>query len=209
MIWQEGKLVSPGTKSRYGERMCGGYRLWDPQRSKLAALINREPALDLVPEMRALYLGAGHGATVSHLADYLEVVYAVEIAPRPFQDLLRLSGQMENVIPILADAAEPASYAPIVERVHLLYQDVAHPAQAEIALRNRDFLLPNGMLILMLKTACVDSSRPPEEVFSETMERLTRGYRILRTHWLDPFFPDHAAILASVKPPSDTVETPR
>jgi rRNA 2'-O-methyltransferase fibrillarin (EC 2.1.1.-) len=110
---------------------------------------------------------------------------------------------MENLIPLMADALNPVSYAPFVEGVHLLYQDVAHPDQAEIALRNRPFLLPGGMLILMLKTACVDSSRPPEEIFCESAERLGRGYRILRTHWLDPFFPDHAAILATRDPPAE------
>jgi fibrillarin-like pre-rRNA processing protein len=206
MMWHNGTLLSPGNKSRYGERMCAGHRVWDPRRSKLAALISRDPAIDLSPGMRALYLGAGHGTTVSYLADYMEVVYAVEIAPRPFQDLLRLCHKVENVIPLMADATNPASYAPIVEGVHLLYQDVSHPAQAEIAVRNRRFLLPGGMLILMLKTACVDSTRPPEEVFSESTALLGRGYRILRTHWLDPFFPDHAAILATADHLPDTQE---
>ncbi len=200
MIRMQGMLVSPGRRSRYGERLCGGYRVWDPRRSKLAALINREPAIDFSPDMRALYLGAGHGTTVSHLADYLEVVYAVEIAPRPFQDLLRLCETSENIIPIMADAGDPASYAPFVEKVHLMYQDVAHPAQAEIAIRNRTFLLPGGTLILMLKTASVNSTRPPEEVYSDTMDQIAQAYHILRTHWLDPYFPDHAAILATVDP---------
>ncbi len=198
MIRVQGMLVSPGRKSLYGERLCGGYRIWDPRRSKLAALINREPAIDFSREMRALYLGAGHGTTVSHLADYLEVVYAVEIAPRPFQDLLRLCDRLENIIPLMADAGDPASYAPLVEKVHLIYQDVAHPAQAEIAIRNCEFLLPGGTLILMLKTASVNSTRLPEEVCSDTLDRLAQTYRILSTHWLNPFFSDHAAILATV-----------
>jgi fibrillarin-like pre-rRNA processing protein len=181
---------------------CGraedGDFIMDARRSKLAALITKDPAIDFSSGMRTLYLGAGHGSTVLYLAEYMEVVYAVEIAPWPFRDLLNLAGQKKNIIPLLADAANPASYAPIVERVHLLYQDVAHPSQAEIALRNRDFLLPGGLLILMLKTACVDSTRSPEEVFSESVQLLNRGYRILRTHWLHPRFPAHAAILATV-----------
>jgi fibrillarin-like pre-rRNA processing protein len=198
MIWQDGILVSPGKESLYGERLYNGHRVWDPQRSKLAALITKDSAIDFPRGMQALYLGAGHGTTCSHLADYVEVVYAVEIAPRPFQDLLRVCQKKENIIPFLADAADPGSYAPFVERVDLLYQDVANPDQAEIALRNRFFLRQGGMLILMLKTACVDSTRPPKEVFSEAYASLTTGYRILRTHWLDPYFPDHAAIIAQV-----------
>ncbi|MDD1678460.1 MAG: fibrillarin-like rRNA/tRNA 2'-O-methyltransferase [Methanomicrobiales archaeon] len=205
MKWLEGNLVSPGGKSLYGERMCAGYRVWDPRRSKLAALIVKDPDLDFTPEMQALYLGGGHGTTVSHLADYLEVVYAVEIAPRPFQDLLRLSRGQENIIPLMADAGDPAFYAPFVERVDLLYQDVAHPSQAEIALRNRYFLKPGGTLILMLKTACVDSTMPPEQVFTEAVGKLQHGYRIVRTHWLDPYFPAHAAIVAMVSSTPDRV----
>jgi fibrillarin-like pre-rRNA processing protein len=204
MMWEQKTLLSPGFHSLYGERTCAGHRVWEPRRSKLAALIIQDPFIDLTPNMRVLYLGAGHGTTVSHLADYTEIVYAVEIAPRPFQDLLRICHRMDNIIPLMADAANPASYAPIVEGVHLLYQDVARPDQAEIALLNRPFLLPGGLLILMLKTACVDSTRPPEEIFSESVARLTQGYRILRTHWLDPFFPDHVAIVAEVNHPSST-----
>jgi fibrillarin-like pre-rRNA processing protein len=157
-----------------------------------------DTTLDLTPEMRVLYLGAGHGATASHIAEYVEVLYAIEIAPRPFQDLLRICREVRNIIPLMADATKPGTYAPFVETVDLLYQDVAHPAQAEIALRNRIFLRPGGLLVLMLKTACVDSTRPPEEVFRETVNSIRRGYEIRQMHWLSPYFPDHSAIIAEV-----------
>ncbi|MDD1675067.1 MAG: fibrillarin-like rRNA/tRNA 2'-O-methyltransferase [Methanomicrobiales archaeon] len=196
MKWIEGNLVSPGRKSLYGERLCGGYRKWDPRRSKLAALITADRTLTFSSNQRVLYLGAGHGTTASHLADYVEVVYAVEIAPRPFQDLLRICHEKENIIPLLNNAIHPASYAPFVETVDILYQDVAQPSQAEIAIRNHLFLRPGGILILMLKTACVDSTRLPEEVFGETVESLGKAYTVQRTCWLSPHFPDHAAIVA-------------
>ena len=67
------------------------------------------------------------GLTVSHVADYAEVVYAVEFAPRPMQDLLEVARRRRNVVPIMADAARPEQYAPLVEAVDLLYQDVAQP----------------------------------------------------------------------------------
>ena len=72
----------------YGERTRGGYRVWDPRRSKFSALAHLDPTFDLAPGTRVLYLGAANGTTVSHVADYAEVVYAVEFAPRPMQDLL-------------------------------------------------------------------------------------------------------------------------
>jgi len=38
MIWIGNVLVSPGEAGVYGERTLDGYRVWDPYRSKLAAL---------------------------------------------------------------------------------------------------------------------------------------------------------------------------
>jgi len=197
-MWIDGTLVSPGRKSLFGERLVGGCRVWDPRRSKCAALFTKDTTLNLTPEMRVLYLGAGHGATASHIAEYVEMLYAVEIAPRPFRDLLRICRDVQNIIPLMADATKPGTYAPFVEMVDFLYQDVAHPEQAEIALRNRIFLRPGGLLVLMLKTACVDSTRPPEDVFQETVDIIRRGYGIRQLHWLSPYFPDHATIIAEV-----------
>src|SRR5512137_2453352 len=130
MIWIGDVLVSRGEGGVYNERMLGGARIWDPYRSKFAA--------------------------VFHVADYTEVVYAVEFAPRPMQDLIEVARRRRNVIPIMADAARPRTYAPLVETVDLVYQDVAQPDQAAIAIRNGVFLKPGGQLILMLKTRSVD-----------------------------------------------------
>ena len=131
-----------------------------------------EPVLSLTPGMRVLYLGAANGTTVSHVADYVEVVYAVEFAPRPMQDLLEVSRRRRNVIPIMADAARPEQYVPLVESVDLIYQDVAQPDQASIALRNCLFLKEGGFLILMLKTRSVNVRKEPAEVFEDTLDVL-------------------------------------
>ncbi len=198
MQWIDGVLVSPGGESLYGERILQGHRIWDPYRSKCAALAMKDPAFDFYAGERVLYLGAAHGATVSHIAEYVEVVYAVEIAPDPMQDLLHLCEVQMNIIPLMADAVDPGSYAHFVEAVDLLYMDVAHPDQARIALAHYPFLEPGGRLVMMLKASCVDSLRPREEVRGEVEETLSERYRILRSLWLDPFHPDHAAILAEV-----------
>jgi fibrillarin-like pre-rRNA processing protein len=198
MQWIDGMLVSPGNQSLYGERIVQGYRVWDPWRSKCAALATKVPEFDLKADWKVLYLGAAHGATVSHVAAYVEVVYAVEIAPRPMQDLLHLCQTQGNIIPLMADATDPGSYAHFVEAVDLLYMDVAHPDQAAIALAHRPFLQEDGRLVMMLKASCVDSLRPREEVHQEVKEILSEKYTILRSLWLDPYHPDHAAILAEV-----------
>ena len=137
-------LVSKGEGGVYNERMLGGHRVWDPYRSKLSALYHIGTGVELTHDMRVLYLGAANGTTVSHVADYVETVYAVEFAPRPMQDLLEVARRRKNLVPIMADASRPELYAPFVEWVDLVYQDVAQPDQAAIAIRNCIFLKPGG-----------------------------------------------------------------
>lgn len=200
MIWIDGVLVSSGESGVYGERILGGSRVWDPYRSKLSALCYKETVLDLTPEMRVLYLGAAHGTTVSHVADYTGVVYAVEVAPRPMQDLLEVARRRVNIVPIMADAAQPGSYAPLLEQVDLVYQDIAQPNQVAIALRNCIFLKPEGTLILMLKTRSVDVRRDPAEVLSGAESALAAaGLEIVSRFWLEPYHHDHAAIVCKNK----------
>jgi len=189
-------LVSKGEGGVYNERMLEGYRVWDPYRSKLAALYLVGKGIELVPDMKVLYLGAANGTTVSHVADYTEVVYAVEFAPRPMQDLLEVARRRRNVMPILADASCPEQYAMLVEAVDLLYQDVAQPDQAAIALRNCVFLKKGGHLVLMLKTRSVDIRKEPAEVFRDTLDILiSAGLTVVESTWLAPYHLDHAAII--------------
>jgi fibrillarin-like pre-rRNA processing protein len=196
MIWLGDVLVSHGEGGVYNERMLGGSRVWDPFRSKLAALYYVGTGTELLPEMRVLYLGAANGTTVSHVADYVETVYAVEFAPRPMQDLLEVARRRENIVPIMADATRPEQYAPIVEGVDLLYQDVAQPDQAGIALRNSVFLKSGGILILMLKTRSVDIRKEPAVVFRETFDILDNsGLAVSESVWLEPYHHDHAALV--------------
>jgi fibrillarin-like pre-rRNA processing protein len=191
-------LVSKGEGNVYGERMLGGARVWDPFRSKLAALYYTGTGVELLSEMKVLYLGAANGTTVSHVADYIEVVYAVEFAPRPMLDLLEVARRRKNIVPIMADACRPELYAPLVESVDLLYQDVAQPDQASIAIRNCAFLNDGGYLILMLKTRSVDVRKAPAEVFRETVDTLTAaGLVVHESVWLTPYHQDHAAIVCT------------
>jgi len=196
VIWNGDVLLSQGEGGVYNERILGGARVWDPHRSKMSALYHVGTGVELTPGMRVLYLGAANGTTVSHVADYVDVVYAVEFAPRPMQDLLEVSRRRRNVIPIMADAARPEQYAPLVEAVDLLYQDVAQPEQASIALRNCSFLKTGGFLVLMLKTRSVDVRKEPAVIFQDTLDVLLSARLIvLECVWLAPFHHDHAAIV--------------
>jgi fibrillarin-like pre-rRNA processing protein len=187
----------------YGERIVEGYRIWDPYRSKLGALLlkgrsaGRQPLEGSIsPGMRVLYLGAATGTTVSHVSDLASVVYAVEISPRSMRELLRLSEARSNIVPILADAAAPESYSALVEPVDLIYQDVAQRNQAEIAVRNQErYLRRGGALILMIKTRSVDFAASPKEVCRSEMERL-KGLEVVEVMDLLPYHHDHWALVA-------------
>ncbi|NMA09402.1 MAG: fibrillarin-like rRNA/tRNA 2'-O-methyltransferase [Methanomicrobiales archaeon] len=199
MIWLGNMLVSPGEGGVYGERTLDGYRVWDPYRSKLAALYTLGGGVELTPEIRVLYLGAANGTTVSHVADYVETVYAVEFAPRPMQDLLEVARRRRNIVPIMADAGRPDEYAPFMEGVDLVYQDVAQPNQVEIAMKNIAFLKPGGHLVLMLKTRSVDVRQDPAEVLAGARAGLERHLDVADVRWLDPYHHDHAAIVCTLR----------
>jgi fibrillarin-like pre-rRNA processing protein len=195
LIWIGDTLVSPGEAGVYGERVLAGHRVWDPSRSKLAALYHLGKGMELSGSLRVLYLGAAHGTTVSHVSDYVEVVYAVEIAPRPMLDLLEVADRRRNIIPILADAGHPEEYAPIVEEVDLIFQDVASPAQAEIAIRNRPFLATGGRLVLVVKTRAIDTAARPGDVEGRVTAAIRPHYTILDSTWLLPYHRDHVAFI--------------
>jgi fibrillarin-like pre-rRNA processing protein len=200
VIWVEGVLVSKGAGGVYGEHTLQGYRVWDPYRSKLAAMYYRGTGPELEHHHIVLYLGAANGTTVSHVADYTEVVYAVEYAPRPMQDLLEVARRRENIVPIMADATRPMEYAPLMESVDLVYQDVAQPGQVSIALKNAIFLKPGGELVLVLKTRSIDVSRRPQDVLAEAMEAvLAGGLQVKEAIWLTPYHQDHAALICARK----------
>ena len=205
MIWIDGQLVSPVKDGVQGERTLQGFRLWDPRRSKLSALYHLGMGRELEPQHRVLYLGAANGTTVSHIADYVEVVYAVESASRPFQDLIVVAERRENIIPIMADARKPHLYRPLVEEVDIIYQDIAQRDQADILLSNTGFLKSGGTTVLMLKARSVDVRRTLSEIAVETETILKGGgLSIEKVLSLSPYYPDHAAVLG--KRPRQTAE---
>ena len=142
--------ANPG-KSVYGEqlRRYSGkeWRRWDPRRSKLSAALLRtkqEPA-SLLPKVgtEILYLGAGHGTTISHLHDHLcgqdnfhkGRLVGVDIAPRCIRDLTFLARQRKGIVPVLGDARKHSNLKIILpRRVCWLFQDVAQAAQVDIFL---------------------------------------------------------------------------
>jgi len=158
--------------------------------------LKKEENVPLRPEQIVLYLGAASGTTVSHLADIVSLVYAVEFAPRVARDLVRLSERMHNVIPLVADVINP-NYGHIVELVDFMYQDIAQPRQAEIAITNAEmFLQTGGYACIMIKARSVDVTAKPKSVFKREIKKLEESLEIMCVHELDPFYKAHAAVIA-------------
>jgi fibrillarin-like pre-rRNA processing protein len=179
------------------EATAGEWRRWDPHRSKLAAMFEAGTETGLSGGETVLYLGAAAGTTVSHVADFAGPTYAVEFAARPARDLLGVAESRPNLFALLKDARRPETYAHVVEPVDAVIQDVATRGQAAVARANRQFLHGNGRLLLAVKARSEDVTRPPEDVFEETLGELRGAYEILETERLEPFHDDHLAVVAT------------
>lgn len=180
------KNLVPGTKV-YGEKLVkeGGteYRIWDPYRSKLAAAINLKlKSLPINKKSSVLYLGASTGTTPSHVSDIAEdgLVYCIEISPTMMQHLIKVAEKRENMLPILADARKPEDYAKYIDKVDVIYEDVSCKEQAEILLKNSEFLKQNGYALFAIKSQNIDVSKKPSLVFEEVKSLIKSKFRILQ-----------------------------
>ncbi|MEM3737305.1 MAG: fibrillarin-like rRNA/tRNA 2'-O-methyltransferase [Candidatus Bathyarchaeia archaeon] len=197
-------------RSVYGEKILQfkgrEYRLWDPYRSKLAAAIHR--GLDSVPLWRGekvLYLGAASGTTASHISDIIGLegrIYCVEFSQRVMRELMgHVAAYRPNIIPILADARKPEDYRMTVERVDLIYCDIAQPEQAKILADNSDiFLKDGGWIMLAIKASSIDATKAPSEIFRREIATLeNRGFLGLRQISLEPYDKAHLMVVAQYR----------
>ena len=198
--------LTPGRRV-YGEQLVDvdgvEYRTWNPYRSKLAAAVLK--GLTEFPFStgdRVLYLGVASGTTCSHISDVVGptgYIWGVDFAPRSLRDLVsNVARYRMNISPILGDARDPASYSVEVQRVDVLYADVAQPAQAEIVVRNAEmFLRRGGRLAMAIKSRSVNVTRSPREVYSDQVGVLEEGgFSICEVLELEPYEKDHAMVTA-------------
>jgi len=194
--------LTPGI-SVYGEELIMEdyeYRIWNPRRSKLAAaLLNGLENLDIEESSKVLYLGASTGTTVSHISDIVTKgrIYAVEFSPTTAKKLVRLSRQRPNIAPILGDATKPKGYLNIVEKVDLVYCDVAQPTQSELFMKNMNlFARDDSIGLLMIKARSIDVVQKPKKIFKEQERKLKeKGFKIIEKVKLEPYEKDHIAFL--------------
>ncbi len=194
----------------YGEKLISfegvEYRIWDPHRSKLGAMILKKFNIPIKEDFKILYLGAASGTTVSHVSDIVSggAVYAVEFAPRSMRDLIGLASRRRNLYPILADARKTDRYAHLVEPVDLIFQDVAQPNQVEIATRNAArFLKRAGYVLLSIKSRSIDTVVNPKKIFANELRKLEQTletkFEILCVKDLMPYHEDHLGVMAKLK----------
>jgi fibrillarin-like pre-rRNA processing protein len=174
------------------------FRSWDPRRSKLAAMVAKGArTIPFGPGARVLYLGAANGATASHVSDMVGpdgLVYAVEFGVRAFRDLVQVAETRPNLLPILADAGQPARYARLVGPVDAMFQDISQRHQGQLFLKNAA-AFPARAGILVVKARSVDVATDPRVVFDNVAREVQgQGHKLLERTDLGPFERDHAAL---------------
>ncbi len=171
------------------------HRRWDPNRSKLGAglLRTRNEPSQLLPHpgSTVLYLGAGHGTTISHLHDHLcgsknrfgGRLVAVDLAPRCLRDLTHLAEYRTGLVPVLGDARKFDAWGVLIpSRVDWLFQDVAQAGQVEIFLSAvRRFLSKDGIGLLSLKAASERHSEGGDDDTHCSMQRKSSNLKQVRT----------------------------
>jgi len=189
----------------YGEKLIEyrgeEYREWNPFRSKLAALILENPARNFLSEdFNCLYLGASSGTTISHLSDIIPhgIIYGVEFSERSIRQLIQNTSGRKNIIPILGDARYPESYAnSIFTKADIIYQDVAQPNQAEIAIHNCNYYLKDdGILILAIKSQSIDSIQKSERIYAKEKKILEKAdYNIIESVNIHRYASNHIVLI--------------
>ena len=212
-LWSEN--ANPGV-SVYGEslRKFSGteYRRWDPTRSKLAAAIMRtkrnKSLLLPVAGSTILYLGAGHGTSISHLHDHLcgadndlnGRIVAVDLAPRCLRDLTHLASARPGLVAILGDARKHSGWGVLMpHQVNWLFQDVAQSGQVEIFIDAcRRFLTVGGLGLLSLKAASERWTGEGEHVLFTKVEQqlIDNGFDVEESIKLTGYEDNHVLFVA-------------
>ncbi len=178
------------------------YRIWNPFRSKLAAVIlNDLKEFPFKKNSSVLYLGVSTGTTASHISDIVGskgVIFAVEHSSRVAREFLnKVASHRKNIVPIIQDARQPKDYFSIYDKVDIVYSDIAQPDQTEIAIANCKLYLKNsGYLFLVIKARSIDVTQAPKKIIENESKKLQTHFEILQQINLYPYDKDHAMIIA-------------
>jgi fibrillarin-like pre-rRNA processing protein len=212
-VWRDGKRfftksLVPGEKVFARNVIKSGgseFREWDPRKSKAsAAITNGIKSFPLKGGSKILYLGIASGSTSTFFSDIIGrdgIIYGIEISERSMRDLNPIAEKRGNIVPVLADARKPDDYA-WIEKVDVVYQDVATDDQSEIMIRNsRKFLKKDGYAMIAIKARSIDVTRPPREIYRQELRKLRKAFNIVDKVELDPHEKDHLFVLMKPKAP--------
>ncbi len=203
------KNLAPGKKV-YGEELFSSsgteYRNWDPFRSKLCGAIKK--GLRKIPisgGANILYLGSAEGTTVSHISDIVGengIVFGVDVSARVMKKFLYLCEARKNLVPVLADANAPNTYAEYLEgtKIDLLYQDISQKNQTEIFIKNAKAYLPkNNYALIAIKARSISSEGNTKTIFENARRELEKEFDIEQSLNLAPFDKEHEMVLCKRK----------
>ena len=146
-----------------------------------------------------LYLGASHGYTCSFVSDMVGsegLIFGIDPAPRVVRDLVFLSQERKNIVPVLADANHIEEYLDRVCLADIVYQDVAQRNQSEIFIKNcEQFLKKGGYGLLAIKARSIDVKRKSKVIFNEIRRELEKKFTVIDFKVLEPFEKDHCMII--------------
>lgn len=179
------------------------FREWNPYRSKpAAAIMNGLKIFPIVEKAKVLYLGIASGQTATFFSDIVcseGIIYGVEISERCVRDLNPVAEKRGNIVPIVGDARKPEEYG-WIEKVDVVFEDVASDDQSPIMIRNAErFLKPNGFAMIAIKARSIDVIKRPEEVYRQELEKLEKHFKILDKVRLDPFEKDHMFVVMKIR----------
>jgi fibrillarin-like pre-rRNA processing protein len=177
------------------------YRVWDHTRSKPAAgLKNGLKNFPITEGTKILYLGIASGTTASHFSDIIGstgIIYGVDIAERVLRQIIPIAEKRGNIAPILGDTRKPEEYASLImEKVDVVFEDVASDDQIPILIRNCDkFLRSGGHAMIAIKSQSIDVTKRPKEVYREALLELEKHFEVVENVELDPYEKHHMLVV--------------
>src|SRR3989338_3632345 len=159
------------------------YRVWNPDKSKASAAITKGiKNFPIKKGSKILYLGIAQGQTASYFSDIIGndgIIYGVEFSARAVSDLVIACERRGNIVSIKADARKPEDYS-WVEKVDVVYEDVADPEQVAILLRNCEaFLKKGGYAMIGIKARSIDVTKDPNKIFQDSVQAIKNRMEIL------------------------------
>ena len=112
------------------------------------------------------------------------------------RNLFIVCEKKKNMIPILADATQPESYAAMVGKIDFVFADVAMPNQAELLIANcRHFLKKDSYAMISVKARSIDVTAEPKKIYAEVEAKLSKAFKIIDKKELKPYEMDHMMFL--------------